>query len=372
MKRFSAFLLAFLLLFALFGCKKQPESAPPAPDESAPAAVLIANGRETRVSLAGLDGWALPDAPTLDGRVFVAWQQVGGGLYLAGETYDAPLPQSGEITFRALGVRFGALPETTPHVDTHTLEFSFSVDGADVRALAGAADLKIGLLLAPYASVTGGTRTFTVDSLAAGLQNFSLSPDLAADKDYTVSGATGTIADSEILEKFAARPYLSFCHGTRVEVVYGSYLPLVHTASLYGAAALSTEDLRDAASAAYPHAVTTDAGVYFSPLPAAEYAARRALLDKAVFVDSAAGRVESRFSLNNVDFSDFQYYRSPYRVDRVEEDAEAGTSTFVVVGADDPAAFADISAYYVGGSYRPPRSSEWRADGLYITISNRA
>ena len=371
MKRFTLFLLSCLLVFSLAACKKKTDT--PTDETSAPVAVLVVEGKETRVPLSGLTAWNLPAAPTLANGVFAAWQKEGENprLFSAGEAYGN-LPQSGEIVFRALAVRFGETLTATPNVSENSLSLAFSISGEDVRALGALSDeMKLGVLIAPYAAVTGGGRTFTIDCGEADLKNFALTPDLTAVGDYLLCGSTDTVADAEILEKFAARPYISFRCGDKWQTLYPAYLPLIHTASLYGAVAAATEDVVATPTDAYPFAVDTDAGVRYSALPTVEYALLRAFLNKAVFVDTAACSVASKYALNNVDFFDFRCYVSPYIVARVEENDAENTSTFVVVGKDAQTDFRTLTAYFVGGSYRPPAPAEWHDDGLYITVSNK-
>ena len=60
-------------------------------------------------------------------------------------------------------------------------------------------------------------------------------------------------------------------------------------------------------------------------------------------------------------------YTSPYKVERVLTGEPAGFDTYVITGVNG-ADFHTVSAYFIGGSYRAPDPSEWREDGIYISV----
>ena len=364
MKRILVLLIACLAVLLLFGCTPDTGTTPPEggggsvpPTEQK---VIIYNGNDqTQFALAeGITSLVLPNAPQMNGATFIGWayeSDSGKTLYHAGAEFT-DFPETGDLVFRAVGVRLNTAEAATPSLTEETLTFSASLYGEDYRTLVsilGAENVTVGMLIAPYANVTGGNRSFTLDCGAEGLLNRTFTPDASATSAYyTVTGTSDAIAPADMLEKLAGRAYLSCTFGGKTVVAYAAYYPLNHTCTLYGASAAAYEVL--AASGA-------DAAL-LAPL--------KARLDRVVNVSTTSGgSILQEYSLNNVDFFNFTYYHSPYTLSAVLANTPEGYTTYVVTGAT-PDAHQSIVAYFIGRSYRAPDPAEWKTDGLYIAVEN--
>ena len=361
MKRILLLLIALLSLTLLVGCNR--DQTPPENGGSNPPAAqkaIFYNGEDSeQFSLAeDIHTLILPNAPEMNGASFIGWSyetDEGATLYHAGAAFT-DLPDEGDLTFRAVGVRLTTNGAATTELDEETLTFSAALNGADYRTLAslvGEESITVGMLIAPYAGVTGGERTFTLDCGAAGLLNrINTISASGTGSTYTLSGTSDAIAPADILEKLAGRAYLSCTFGGKTVTVYAAYYPLNHTCTLYGASAMLYEMLA------------------LSNPESPALASLKARLDRVVNISTASGgSILNEYSLNNVDFFNFNQYRSPYTLKQVLTNTPEGYTTYVVAGSTADA-HRTLTAYFIGRSYRAPDPAEWQADGVYIAVEN--
>ena len=380
-KLLSLLALMLALLCLLCACNNDPTPPDPYPTPTPPpgsepvertAHFHSSERLMMSVPFTQLDDLSMPEAP--DDLPFVGWiYEVGGERKICaiGEVPEA-VNAEGDLHFYALSLRFSSVMTLTPALDEESFSITASINGDDMRtliAVLGADKVSAGLLIAPYGEVTGPGREFTLECGAAGLVDHKGTPFTAAEGSYTVTGSTGVIAADALLEKFAARAYITYQFMGYTITSYGDYFPLMQTATLLGASALAFEELAATADETFIHAVETAEGTCYSRYTAAEREVLRARLDRAVYVDTANGRVENKYSLNNVDYYDYKYYVSPYEVATVSDELVAGARTYVVTGVGE-ADHGDLDAYFVGGSYRPPKADEWHGDGLYISVES--
>ena len=362
MKRILILLLTLFSLTLLFGCDRG-EIPPPEEGGSNPPAAQKAtfyNGdKSDQFAIAeDVHTLILPAAPQMNGATFIGWVyegEEGDVLYHANASFT-DLPETGDLVFRALGVRLATGEAATPSLTEETLTFSATLHGEDYRKLAslvGTENITVGLLIAPYEHVTGGDRTFTLSCGAQGLLNRvnTLSPE-GTNAYYSLSGTSEAIAPSDILEKLAGRAYLSCTFGGETVTAYAPYYPLNHTCTLYGASAAGYEVLAAAGA------------------DEATLAPLKARLDRVVSVGiSSGGSILQEYSLNNVDFFNFEHYQSPYTLSAVLTNTPEGYTTYVVTGATANAHMT-VTAYFIGRSYRAPAPAEWQSDGIYIAVEN--
>lgn len=362
MKRIFLLLTVLFSLALLAACDRgESPYCPPAGGSTPPAQkAIFYNGEESEQFSLGEDinTLILPNAPEMNGATFIGWSYEtadGEVLYHAGAEFT-DLPDEGDLTFRAVGVRLLTNGAATTELDEETLTFSGTLNGEDYRKLAsliGAENITVGMLIAPYAGVTGGNRTFTLDCDAAGLLDRvnTIGTDTTP-AHYTLVGTSNVIAPADILEKLAGRAYLSCTFGGKTVTAYAAYYPLNHTCTLYGASAILYEML----------SLSNPESPALAPL-----AAR---LDRVVSVGTTSGgSILNEYSLNNVDFFSFTYYRSPYTLKEVLQNTPEGYTTYVVTGST-PDAHRTLSAYFIGRSYRAPTPAEWQEDGIYIAVEN--
>lgn len=313
----------------------------------------------------------LPDPPATGAKKFVGWVLQNGEqrtLYAAGTTLTA-LP-SGNLRFEAFTVSLQTLKGAAVSL---TAESSLRFDGALAKeeldalvALVGANGVQFGMLIAPYKNVSASTFTQAAD--IDGLLVRTASAPLYTNERYAVfGGRTDAIPDEAILEKYAARAFLTVQANGETITVYASYSPADHARSVHGISAAAFEDRSSKATAT--HANLTAAGCY-SRYNDTQLALLKGRLDKVVCVGSVTGTdVENKYSKDNFTFIayDKNHYVSPYTVKEILRDATS--ITYVVVGKDG-GNHQNLTAYFLEGSYRAPdRANEWKEDGLYITVS---
>lgn len=385
MKRILLLLLTLCLLLptALIACN-EPDTPPTPPtpptggttDDGRNAYFHVGNKTETLALEEDATSLLLPTVPAMPGKVFIGWAYEhadGKTLYEGGAQFNLP---AGDCHFTAVGVSLYTEVGATASLTAERLRFTATLNGNDYRALAevlGQESITVGLLIAPYAEVTGGDRQFTLDCGATGLLNRVNTPSLAENcVNFTISGETEDIPTDAILEKYAARAYLTYTHGETTRTIYAPYYPLSHTANLHGASAQAFEDLKESAEGNYMRAVETEAGTYYTRHTDAERALLRARLDRVVNISTkSGGTVLQEYSLNNVEFFVYTHYRSPYLVTKQASTPEVGYDTYVVT-AKSGADFNTVTAYFIGGSYRAPDPAEWQSDGIYIVVNNTA
>ena len=313
----------------------------------------------------------LPAAPTVGTKKFIGWTLVQGEqrtLYPAGATLGT-LP-GGDLRFEAFAISLQTLKGAAVSLTSEsTLRFDGALDRADydaLLALVGADNFRYGVLIAPYKSV--GAKSIELNAPIDGLLVRTASAPLYTNEQYAVfGGRTDVIPDAAILEKYAARAFVSVQLGGTVVTVYGGYNPADHARSVHGISAAAFEDRTS--SATTTHQSQTEAGCY-SRYSATQLTLLRTRLDKVVCVGSITGTdVENKYSKDNFTFIayDPNHYASPYVVKEILR--EATSITYVVVGKDG-GDHQNLTAYFLEGSYRAPdRANEWKEDGLYITVS---
>ena len=360
--------LTLLLLICLLGSV----SAPAAHAATAITATFYRGDRVMTTVTVSNGTLTLPDAPDLGNKQFLVWLLERGDtkvLYGAGETCTNI---SADLTFYALAAEFKTL---TGAGVTYTAPTKLRFDGGilleDYNALAakmGEEQISFGMLIAPYTAVSSES-AFVLGGAIDGLQ-VTTADALAyhTERWGVFCGYSSEIEDGLLLQKFSARAYISVTHGGKTLTTYATYDPTRHARSAHGVSAAAVEDRASAATERYTN--LTGDGCY-SPYTTDCLTSLCQRLDKVVYISLTNG-VESKYSLDNFTFSVFEpaHYVSPYRLKQVLIDQPAGYDTYVVVAAEG-ADFNNVTAYFIGGSYRAPdRTNEWKSDGIYIAVRN--
>ncbi|MBR6726793.1 MAG: hypothetical protein IKM08_01240 [Clostridia bacterium] len=326
----------------------------------------------------------LPDCSS--DKVFLGWcleSTDGNRLYPAGVSVTLT---GDETVFRAVEIDLRTLTGAAVSMGSPTtLRFDGALsvaDHASLSALVGADNIALGILIAPATEVYGAEQDST--KFQKGCDADGLLDRAAATFDYTTatchvfSGRTAPIADDMLLESFAARAYLTVTTPDFTITVYADYDPEKHDRMAHFVTAKAFEDRTDHREGG--HIYQTEAFPdHYARYPEGLLAQLEDRLDKVVSVsqwqlNSATNQTEARVVSEYAKdiyggFIAFEFYTSPYRVERVMEDSPVGYDTYVVV-AEDGADFNHIKVYYIGHSFRPPSADEWKADGLYISVRN--
>lgn len=322
----------------------------------------------------------LPSGPSGGNQKFVGWIQKSGNadtLYPAGSTLT--LSEGGSMAFEAVKLELKTLTGAAVSVGSPTtLRFDGAVGAADYNRLAdllGAENIKMGILIAPTDSIAGSQSDskLRLNTNTAGLLARETSSFFYTTDRYGVfSGRTNAIADADLLTSYSARAYVTLDFGDRQVTVYATYTPEDHDRLPHYVIAKSFEDRTTAAAGYHVHACA-DAKNYYSPYSQSALNALRSNLDKIISVSQLdGGKVLSEYSKTHYGpFVAFNFYTSPYRMDRVLVDNPKGRDTYVIV-ANSGADTDHISAYFIGHSYRLPNTEwdEWKEDGLYISTAN--
>lgn len=368
MKRFFVF---FALTFGSIILLSLGASA-----ESRTAIFYNGTSEVERVDIDANGALSLPQGVDMGAKKFVGWAvSVDGAerLCAAGDDFSDAAGR-GDLAFYAVGVEIRTLTGAAVTCAAPTqLRFDGAVSLADynrLTQLVGEASVRCGVLIAPY--VASNAVAFDHGSDVEGLL------DRPADAFLYTAGAlgvfggkSGEIGGEALLEKYCGRAYLTVTFGGKTHTVYADYSLEDHVRNAHGVTACAFEDRAAAATAS--HANLTADGCY-SPYTAEQLQALRARLDQVVYVSINDG-VLGKYSLDHFTFYDFNtaHYVSPYRLDRVIADDRnnpTGYDVYVVVG-EDGADFNTVTAYYIGGSYAPPkRAEEWKSDGIYIRHKN--
>ena len=372
MKRF---LLLLALLTVLAACLVLTASA------QGGTATFYHNGTAVASVPRGSDGTVvLPSAPDTGTRKFIGWvvKDASGNeaLHAAGAAYNGA---AGDLRFDALTVElYTAGGAAVSYNEPSILRFDGIIPMADHQrlvSLAGVNNVSFGMLIAPYSGTNG--KAFDRASAPLGTLDRETTAFLYTTEEWGVfSGKSNEIANSALLEKYCGRAYLTVRIGSTAVTVYADYDTAKHTRSVYGVTAAAFMERAGTASTAYPH--LTDAGCY-SRYDGTQLSALRGRLDRVVYVSVLdEGSVQSKYSCDNYTFHTFDclsengkpihtLYTSPYKVERVIRNDPTGHDTYVITGKDG-ADFRTVTAYYIGGSYRAPSPSEWREDGIYISV----
>ena len=325
------------------------------------------------VSITG-DSMTLPAAISVGEKRFVGWTLVNGSektLYAAGSTIS--IPTTGDLRFEVCSIELRTLTGAAVSTDgTATLRFDGLLNLADYNALvalAGAENVSYGLLIAPYGSASGSSITHAAD--ITGLLDRRAEDFMYTTSRYGIfGGRTESIPDAAILEKYTARAYLTVKIGGVDTTVYAVYHAVDHSRSVHGVSAAAFEDRASNSNSTYSQ--KTEAECY-SRYTAAQLTLLKGRLDKVVCVGSITGtQVENKYSMDNFTFIAYHpdHYVSPYTVKEIRQN---GSLVTYVVVAKEGADHNNVCAYFLEGSYRAPdRENEWKADGIYITVSNSA
>ena len=324
----------------------------------------------------------LPAGPK-GSRQFVGWavmSAAGEVLFPAGTTLELP---EGESIFTAVTVDLRTLTGAAVSIGSPTtLRFDGALGAADhdrLCALVGADKITAGLLIAPTTEIYGAqsdSTGFMHGCEADGLLDRVSS--LRSAGGYRVfSGRTAEITDELLLESFSARAYLTVSTPEGDVTVYAEYVPENHDRMAHFVTAKAYEDRTETRTGGHVY-TTAEAPEHYAFYPESALAQLKTRLDKVISVSqwnsetqAVDVRVVSEYAKNIYGgFTAFQFYVSPYRVDRVLEDSPAGFDTVVIV-AKDGADHNNVSVYFIGHSYRPPQASEWKADGIYLAVRNQ-
>ncbi|MBE6702101.1 MAG: hypothetical protein E7585_01650 [Ruminococcaceae bacterium] len=321
------------------------------------------------------DTLTLPSAMNIGEKKFVGWTCVNGNsktLYAADSTIS--VPRGGDLRFEAFGIELRTLTGAAVSTDGNAaLRFDGILgfdDYAALVALVGESNISYGVLIAPYNKASGKTITHT-----ASIEGLLVRE--AQDFFYTTArycvfgGRTDSIADAAILEKYTARVFLTVKIDSTPITLYANYDAVNHSRSVHAVSAAAFEDRSSYSNSVYDK--KTEAGCY-SRFTAEQLSLLKTRLDKVVCVGSVTGtEVESKYSMDNFTFLSFHpdHYVSPYEVKEIlrQDNGYDSIITYVVV-AKEGADHNHVAAYFVEGSYRAPdRATEWKADGIYISVS---
>lgn len=315
---------------------------------------------------------------------FVGWvteTDSGEVLYPAGTTLAL---DEGETVFRALAVDLRTL--TGAAVSTNaptTLRFDGAISLADYSRLVelvGSGRVSFGLLIAPttriYGAQTDSTKFQKTSDVPTMLDRTSSAFAYSTAAYGVFSGRTDVIADAQLLESYSARAYMTVVTAEGEITVYADYDPAKHDRMAHFVTAMAFEDRTEQKDDSHIHTTATVTD-HYSLYPASTLDALEARLDQVISVSqwnsdtqSVEVRVVSEYAKNIYGgFTAFNFYTSPYRVDRVLDDTPAGYDTYVIVG-ENGADFNNVKVYFIGHSYRPPSADEWRSDGIYIAVRN--
>jgi hypothetical protein len=318
----------------------------------------------------------LPGCTVAKGFVGWAYETADGHRLLpAGTT----LSITGDTAFRAVCADLRTLTGAAVSVGSPTtLRFDGALSVKDYQRLTelvGADNVSVGLLISPttsvYAAASDSTK-FQKDCGAAGLLDRSASIAYTTAACAVFSGRTDPIPDDMLLESYSARAYLTVTTTEGEITIYADYVPEKHDRMAHFVTAMAFEDRTEKPKD--DHVYTTPAVTdHYALYPTGALNELEKRLDKVISVsggwdtDPIVANEYAQSMFGN--FTEFLFYTSPYRVDRVLTDQPAGFDTYVIV-AKEGADFNHIKVYFVGHSYRPPKAEEWKADGLYISVRN--
>lgn len=333
-------------------------------------------------TLDGTHDLTLPACSDAD-RIFVGWRTdsaEGSVLYPVGTTVTLP---EGNSDFYAVLIDLRTLTGAAVSVGSPTtLRFDGAISAADHAALAelvGAEQITVGMLIAPASQVFDATVGGTVlrkDVAAEGLLDRIADLERTANGYALFSGRTEAIPDEMLLESFAARAYLTVATVYGEITVYARFDAEKHERMAHFVTAKAFEDRTERRDSS--HIYTTESvKSHYAAYPEQTLARLEDRLDKVISVSqwnsqtqSVDIRIANEYAKNIYGtFTEFLFYTSPYRVDRVLEDDPRGFDTYVIV-ANEGADFRNVKAYFIGHSYRPPSANEWKEDGIYLAVRN--
>ena len=372
MKRFLLFLALTVLLTACLFLTAGAEEG---------KATFYYNGAAVANASRGPDGTiTLAAAPDTGTRLFIGWVITGSDgtetLLAAGTAYSSGTTEA--LRFDALTVDLYTLGGAAVSFHTpNSLRFDGAIPVSDydrLVTLVGSQNVSLGMLIAPYKTSKGNA--FERQTAPEGTKDCAADSFLYTAEGWGVFAGSREIADNELLEKYCARAYLSVKIGSTEVTVHGNYDKDKHIRTAHGVTAAAFTDRQSSTDGVYLY--QTDAGCC-SRYTAQQLTDLRARLDKVIYVSVMDnGSVQSKYSRDNYDFHSFDcvdangnvihsLYTSPYKVERVLTGEPTGFDTYVITGING-ADFHTVTAYFIGGSYRAPDPSEWREDGIYISV----
>ena len=330
----------------------------------------------------GNGAMAMPAAPGETEETFIGWvleRETGEKrLYAPGAAFRDE-SGSAALVFRALTVDLSTLTGAAAGLTLpYSLRFDGALSGADYRtlvSLVGADNITVGLLTAPYEKIIGkGTNFNLTDGADFVTQNPAQIEDTAG-KTILFSARVGGISERQLLDKFAARGYLTvrFEDGT-TRTVLAAFRNTDHARSLHAVLAAAFEDAKESTDAKYAIGFDAADGEAFSPYTAKEREFLEAGLDRVISVatvyedDRTQVKVESEYSIDGIHFTAFRYYSSPYMVEKVSYEEKTAT---VSIAAKGGANVRDITTYYIGGSYSSSNPGNILVIGDTLTFSYR-
>lgn len=301
---------------------------------------------------------ALPDVPDTGNKQFLGWIY-GDRLYAANAAFKDP-GATGTLTFRALTVDLRTLTGAAAAIggEPYSLRFDASVSKEDFErlvTLVGRENVTVGLLTAPYRNIIGkGTNFNHADGASFVTDTPSAAPAYETDTCLTFCARVSGICASALLDKYAARGYLTVRYDTgATRTVYSPFSNTDHARAVHGVLAAAYEDFARTADEKYTAAFPAGGETLYSPYSAADRTLFVAALDRVVNVQTpvTAGestRVINAYSLDEIHFTEFLFYTSPYQV--TSTTAGDKVMTIVVTGKNG-ADFHNIATYYIGNSY---------------------
>ena len=330
----------------------------------------------------GNGAMAIPAAPGEIEETFIGWvleRETGEKRLFAPGAAFRDEGGSATLVFRALMVNLSTLTGAAAGLSLpYSLRFDGALSGEDYRALVslvGAENVTVGLLTAPYEKIIGKGKNFNLTDGADFVTQNPAQIGNTAEKTLLFSARVGGISEKQLLDKFAARGYLTvrFEDGT-TRTVLASFRNADHARSVHAVLAAAFEDAKGSADAKYAVGFETGDGKAFSPYTAEERGFLENGLDHVISVatvyedDRTQVKVESEYSIDGIRFTAFRYYSSPYTVDGVSYEEQTATVRIKAIGG---ANVRDITTYYIGGSYSSSNPGNILVVGDTLTFSYR-
>jgi len=322
----------------------------------------------------------LPGAPDTDTGVFVGWvleAEGGGRLYAPGAAFRDEGTQSA-LTFRALTVRLNTLTGAAAGLSLpYSLRFDATLAGEDYRtllSLAGAENVTVGILTAPYEKIIGKGENFNPEDGKDFVTLHAAAPGDTTAETLFFSARVGGISEKGLLNKFAARAFVSvrFADGTE-RVATAPFVNGDHARSVHAVLSAALEDAADRAGGRYTDPFSFEDASFYSPYSAKERSFLQNAMDCVISVqlpveDGEKIRIVSEYSPDGIHFKPFRFYTSPYTVSKVNYGEKTATVTVTAKGG---ANVRDIATYYLGGSYSSAHPDNLFVSGDEVTFTFR-
>lgn len=314
----------------------------------------------------------IPGVPDTGGRVFVGWVLEGaeGGrrLFAPGAAFRDD-SEASSLTFRALAVDLQTLTGAAAGLSLpYSLRFDATLAGEDYRtllSLAGAENVTVGLLTAPYEKIVGKGQNFNPTDGKDFVSQHPATPGDSTVETLLFSARVGGISEKSLLDRFAARAFVTvrFADGTE-RTALAPFVNGDHARSVHAVLSAAFEDVADTANEKYFCGFLWEDATVYSPYSGEERNFLEAALDHVISVQTPVEegektRIVSEYSLNGIAFKPFCFYSSPFVVSDVNYSEKTATVTIIAL---DGANVRDIATYYLGGSY-----SSAHPDNLFVS-----